>query len=188
VAGGELKLSVKEKLMESKKVGELIIHMDEYPHVSQDSTLRDAILEIENAALDVYGRKSLPRVLMVTDDDGRLVGIMRRRDILHGLMPSFMSARTMDYRHKLFDVAVDPNLSELSFERLLEGMQSRADKKVQDFMITDVKTVDYDANITTVIFEMVDGNIPLLPVLLNEKVVGIVRSVDVFHEVVRLVM
>ena len=171
--------------METKRAGDLMIHMDEHPHVPHTTTLRQAISEIENAEIDVKGRKSLPRVLLVLNDSGGLIGLIRRRDILRGLEPEYLSAKPLQYRRKLFDIKVDANLAELSFEQLIKNFHERAEKLVTSVMISDVKTVEYDDHITKIIYEMIENDVPLLPVLLNEKVVGVVRSVDVFNEIAK---
>jgi signal-transduction protein with cAMP-binding, CBS, and nucleotidyltransferase domain len=88
----------------------------------------------------------------------------------------------------LFDVKVDPNLAELSYDHLLEGMRKRADRPVSDVMLHIVETVDYNDHIGKVIYELVDNNLSLLPVLKEGKVVGVVRSVDVLHEVAQLLL
>lgn len=171
--------------METKRAGDIMIHMDEHPHIPHTSTLRQAIAEIENAEIDIHGRKSLPRVLLVLNDSGGLIGIVRRRDILRGLEPEFLSTKPLQYRRKLFDVKVDANLAELSFEQLVKNFHERAEKPVTSVMISDVKTVDYDDHITKIIYEMIANDVPLLPVILKDKVVGVVRSVDVFSEIAK---
>jgi len=50
---------------------------------------------MEEAEIEVEGRYSLPRVILVTDQKGQLVGHVRRRDILRGLEPSFLAGETM---------------------------------------------------------------------------------------------
>ena len=174
--------------METKRIGDIMIHMDEYPHIRHTSTLIEAIEAIEKSGIDVFDKKSLPRVLLVLDESARLVGLLRRRDILRGLIPDFLLSKPLEYRKKLFDIKVDPNLSELSFEQLIKGFRERAEKPVSSVMMRDIKTMDYDDLITKIIYKMVEDDVPLHPVLLNQKVVGVVRSVDVFHEIAKYIL
>jgi predicted transcriptional regulator len=99
-----------------------------------------------------------------------------------------LSSKPMEYRKKLFDVRVDPNLAELSYDKVLDGLHKRADRPVSDVMLPIVATVDYNDHIMKVIYEMVDNNLSLLPVLKGGRVVGVVRSVDVLHEVAGIVL
>jgi predicted transcriptional regulator len=179
---------VMEKKLEAKRASEIMIPLEKYPHVSINATLREVIAVMEGAQLDVGGRKSLPRIVLVFDEASQLVGQVRRRDILRGLEPGFLSSKPMNYRKKLFDVKTDPNLAEMSFDHLLDGIRKRAGRPVSDVMLHLVETVDYDDHIVKVIYELVDNNLSLLPVLKEGKVVGVVRSVDVLHEVAQLLL
>jgi CBS domain-containing protein len=171
------------KTTKAKTAGDIMIPLEKYPHVSITTPIRDIIALMEKSQIEVEGRKSLPRVVLVFDELNQLAGLVRRRDILRALEPSYLSSKPMDYRKKLFDVKVDPNLVEMSYERITEGLEKRAQRPVGDVMLPIVATVDYEDHIVKVIYEMVDNNTSLLPVLKQGKVVGIVRSVDVLHEV-----
>ena len=174
--------------METLRAVDLMIPLDKYPHIPHWFTLRQAMAEIEKTEFEIKGRKSLPRIILIFDEKGHLMGTARRRDILRGLEPKFLVSQSMEYRKKLFDVKVDPNLSELSFEHFLKGIREQAERPVREVMLPITTTIDYEDNIIKVIYEMVDNNVSLLPVMKDQKVVGAVRSVDVFHEVARLLL
>jgi predicted transcriptional regulator len=150
--------------------------------------LRQAAAEMETSIIEVEERKSLPRVVLVFNEKYELMGMIRRRDILRGLEPSFLADKPLDYRKKLFDVHTDPDLSEFSYEEIMEGVQQRAERTVSEIMIPIEQTVQFDDHIFKVIYEMNAHNLAMLPVLRDSKVVGVVRSVDVFHEVAQLLM
>ncbi len=174
--------------MKMTRAGDLMIPLEKYPHMPHWFTLRQAIVEMENSVLEIDGRKSLPRVVLVFDEKYQLVGLLRRRDILRGLEPEFLLEKPLDYRKKLFDVKVDPNLSEISFDKILEGVRKRADRPVSDVMIPVSGTADYNDHIIKVVYEMNANKFSLLPVLKDGRVVGVVRTVDVFREFVKLVL
>ncbi|RJP67045.1 MAG: CBS domain-containing protein [Candidatus Abyssobacteria bacterium SURF_17] len=175
-------------MIKAKRAGEIMIPLENYPHIQKSTTIRDVIALMEKSQIEVEGRKSLPRVVLVFDEANQLVGWVRRRDILRALEPSFLSGKPMDYRKKLFDVRMDPNLAELSYEKTLEGLQKRANQPVSDVMLPVAETIDYDDHIMKVIYEMVDNNLSLLPVLKEGRVVGVVRSVDALHEVAQILL
>jgi CBS-domain-containing membrane protein len=143
---------------------------------------------IETSELERDGRKSLPRVVLVFDEKYQLMGMVRRRDILRGLEPDFLSQKPISYRRKLFDVKVDPNLSEISFDKIIFGVRERAERPVSEVMIPIETTVDYEDHIVKVIYEMNQHDLSILPVLRDNKVVGVVRTVDVFHEIAKSVL
>jgi CBS-domain-containing membrane protein len=175
-------------MTEIKRVSEVMIPLDKYPHIPYWFTLRQAIAELEKSELEINGRKSLPRVILVFDEKYRLMGMVRRRDLMRGLEAEFLAAASKDYYKKLFDIKVDPNLTELSYDHVIKGIRERAERPVSDVMFPIDRTVESDDHIMKAIYEMVDGNLSLLPVLKQGRIVGVVRSVDVFHEIAQLVL
>jgi CBS domain-containing protein len=175
-------------MMEKVHAGDIMIPMDEYPHIPYWFTLRQAMAEMEGSELERNGRKSLPRVILVFNEKYELLGMVRRRDILRGLEPEFLSQKPLSYRRKLFDVTVDPNLSELSFDKVIAGVRERAERPINEVMIPIEATIDYEDHIVKVIYEMNMHNLSILPVLKDNKVVGVVRTVDIFHEIAKDVL
>ena len=100
-----------------------------------------------------------------------------------GFMPGFLAKKSVEDDKKLFSVEVDPNLSEMSYDRLLSRVKERAERPVSQVMVPITETVDFEDHVMKVIYEMVNNDLSLLPVIRNEKVVGVVRSVDVFHQI-----
>ncbi len=169
--------------MIDKLAKDIMVPLEEYPCIAETITLRDAIREM---AVQIVTKKqsSLPRVALVFDDGfGDLRGLLRRRDIMRGLEPSFLGGGSLEYRRKLFDVEVDPNLSELSHDKIVAGMRRRADGLVRDFMTPIKATIDYEDHMMKAVHEMVNQNVSLLPVLREGSIVGVVRSVDVLSEI-----
>ena len=169
--------------MKLKTAGELMIPLDKYPHLPYWFTLRQAMAEMEQSEFDVDGRKSLPRVVLVFDERYQLLGIVRRRDILRGLEPSFLSQPADGFSDLL-----DQNLVGLSFDKLAEGIRDRAERLVREVMMPIRATADHDDHVMKLIYMMVANDLHLLPVLRDGSVAGVVRTVDVFHEVAKLVL
>ena len=171
--------------MASKRAGDIMIPLDQYPHIPYWFTLRQAIAEIEMSTIEFHGRTSLPRALLVFDEKYELVGVLRRRDILGGLEPRFLRKRTSSpegQRH-WFDIELDPNLLDLSNGASTEQMLKQAELQVEEFMQPIGDTVDMNDPLAKVVYKMLNTDVALLPVLREQKVVGVVRSVDVFHEI-----
>ncbi len=177
-----------ETFTEVKRAGDIMIPLDRYPHLPYWFTLRQAMVEFEKAEIEVDGRKSLPRVVLVFNEQYQMVGMVRRRDVLRGLEPKMLVSKPLEYRKKLFDVKVDPNLSELSYDKMINAVREQAERPVSEVMQPIVVTVDHEDHLIKIIYEMVDKNLSLLPVLKDRKLVGVVRSVDVFHQVATFVL
>ncbi|MGD2215203.1 MAG: CBS domain-containing protein [Gemmatimonadales bacterium] len=170
-----------------RRVREVMIPVEEYPSVRDNATLREAIVTIEEAQLEVELRKSLPRVLLVFDEINVLVGTVRRRDIMRGLEPKYLLSKPLEYKKKLFDIDVDPNLAELSYDRVVRGIREQANRPVSDVMQPIVTILDAEDHVMKAVQAMVALDVNLIPVLQEGKLVGVVRSVDVFHDLAQLV-
>jgi CBS domain containing-hemolysin-like protein len=169
--------------MINKTAQDIMVPLEEYPCISNTLTLRDAIMEMAVQILR-KNQLSLPRVALVFDESvSELLGMLRRRDIMRGLEPRFLVSGSLEYRRKLFKVDVDPNLAELSFDKMISHIRERANRLVREFMIPIKATIDYDDHIMKAMSEMVDQNVSLLPVLKDGDVVGVLRSVDVLNEI-----
>jgi predicted transcriptional regulator len=176
--------------VERLRVGDVMIPLADYPKVSFNCSLCKAIQVLEQAQLEVRGRKSLPRVLLVLDDKDRLVGIVRRRDILRGLEPKYLSAQPVQHRKKLFDISADPHLSALSGGRLVHSLREQAHRPVSEVMVRLDAVVQCDEPVMVAVYEMVSRNLAVLPVVCDQgdRVVGVIRSVDVFRELAPVVL
>ncbi len=168
-------------------VRDIMVTLEEYPCISETLTLRDAITEM---AVQILRKKqvSLPRAALVFDDDFlELRGVLRRRDIMRGLEPAFLAKGALKFQRRLFNVKIDPNLAELSYDKLIEHIRKRADQPVKKYVTPISATIFHDDHITKAIYTMVDQNTSLLPVMENGNVIGVVRSVDVLSEIALII-
>ncbi len=173
--------------MGATRVCDVMIPLEEYPHVPDGCTLREAMATLENSGLSRDGRRSLPRGVLVFDERSQLLGFVRRRDMLRGLEPEFM-AQTFHHPKQPYDLAVDPNLTELSFDRIASAMRERAERPVREVMQPILATVEADDLIIKAVHEMTLKDLSFIPVLRAGKVIGVVRSVELFGEIARLVL
>jgi CBS-domain-containing membrane protein len=153
-----------------------------YPHVPCSYTICHAMEEMERSQIDFGGRTSLPRSLLIFDELNKLMGIARRRDLLRGLEPKFMFGPPKEYRKKLFNIKVDPNLAEMVFDRMTIEIAHKAERPLLEIMTPIEHTVDFDDHVVKAIEEMVTNDLDLLPVMKLGKVVGVLRTVEAMHE------
>lgn len=178
-------------LFENKRAGAIMTPLGTYPIVRPESTLRDAIEVMESPRFAIRcadGRMSMPRMLLVIDSEMKLVGTLRRRDILRALTPNFMRSAPQDSRKRIFAVEADPNLSEMSWDRLESMMRKRVKRSVSEVMVPVRATVDHRDHVSRVIEVMTEYDLSLVPVTEDGEVIGAVRSVDVLHAVARFVL
>jgi len=169
------------------RIKEIMIPIEDYPSVSPETTIHEAMAIMEQASLHVAGRRSLPRVLLVLDEQGVLKGTVRRRDIMRGLEPKYLVTQPLNYRKKLFDVSIDPNLSQLSPSHLVKGIREQAEKPVSTVMRPIEIGIEANDHVIKAIYEMVGYGLTLLPVVEDGNLVGIVRTVELFKELSHIV-
>ncbi len=174
--------------MPSKTAGDIMIPLEKYPHIPYWFTLRQAVAELEKSTVEHRGRKALPRALLVFDEKYQLLGIVRRRDLMKGLEPKFLRTMPMPHRKKLFDVEVDPNLVDLSSGKIGKAMKEQAEMPVSEVMQPIMSTLDYSDHLAKIVYKFINRDQNLMPVIKDGKVVGVVRSVDAFHEVAKLIL
>lgn len=170
------------------KAGDLMIPLQSYPQVTPDCSLKVAIKTLLEAKIEVEGTLYAPRMLLVIDAQGQFRGTIRRRDVLRGLEPEFLVNQPLSYRKKLFDVSLDPNLFELSYEKLVKGIREQADRPVRKIMRPLQVSIEYEQHLIKAVYEMVSYGLTLIPVLKGNRVVGILRSVEVFAAMARIVL
>jgi predicted transcriptional regulator len=168
---------------EIKRVHEIMIPLDKYPYIYDWESLRQATHEIEKFQIEIRGRKSLPRMVLVFNRKSELVGVVRRRDILRGLEPAFLVSKRLSVKQSLFDIEMDFNLSEMTYDHLIEGIRENAVRPVSEIMLPVNVTIEHDDHIIKAIYEMVQCGRSMLPVLKQNRVVGVIRSVDLFEEI-----
>lgn len=167
---------------------DVMVPLSSYPHMLHFQTLREAVAIIEKAVIEKPAGTSLPRSILIFDERYQLLGVVRRRDILRGLEPEFLQNMPLDSRREWFDTGVDPNLLEVQAGKMTSGVRKQGERLVSEIMRPLDAKVNYDDHLARIMHEMVTKHENLLPVIRDNTVVGVVRSVDVFHEVARLII
>lgn len=165
----------------------LMVPLDKYPSVIAEDTLAKAAKALSDWHIDMAGSVSMPRFALVLNDKSELVGVVRRRDILKGLAPSFLVADISDHPEKMFDVEVDPNLTEMLSDRAAEKLNKKSRALVGEIADPIPVTVQADDPLIRIIREMVRHDQAILPVEEDGAIVGVVRSTEVLAVVAELI-
>lgn len=172
--------------MPSKRAGKIMVPIENYPRISFKSTLNEAVHKLEEATLEAHGKTSLPRALLVYDKDDRILGIVRRRDILSGLEPKFLCTMANIHQQEFYNIEIDADLVNLSSGKIGAAMKIQSETLISEVMKPIVETVKHDDHLAKVIYIMLSHDVNLLPVKKDGRVIGVVRSIDVFREVADL--
>lgn len=156
-------------------IGSILVPLREYPNIGPGATLREAFAVLRNA----YTTGKRFRHLLVVDAHERLVGILGIRDLLRGLFPDYL--RTAEHSH--FEGAQPdfPALTLIWQETCETQCREAARKPIGDFMAPVPATVRVSDPLTMAAYLMVIHDTSMLPVVDGERVVGVVRVIDVFN-------
>ena len=78
-----------------KTAKDLMIPLEDYPHIPYWFTLRQAMAIVREAAVKFEGSFE-PRAVLVFDEKYQLMGILTLRDIITGLEPKFLQETMPD--------------------------------------------------------------------------------------------
>ena len=163
----------------TKRVKELMIPLEDYPHIPYWFTLRQAMAIVREAAIKFEGSFE-PRAILVFDEKYQLMGMLTLRDIIKGLEPRFM--------HETALVKSDPNLTVLMGDLFGPGMREASQKPVSEVMSPIKVTVQGNDPIAKAIFLMIKEGVGVMPVIQGSKVAGMVRLSDLFKEISDMVL
>jgi CBS domain-containing protein len=162
-----------------KKVKDLMIPLEDYPHIPHWFTLRQAMAIVREAAIKFEGSFE-PRAVLVFDEKYQLMGILTLRDMIKGLEPKFLQATGL--------VKMDPNLTVLLGDQLGPNIREASQRPVSEVMSPIQATVAGNAPIAKALYLMIKENVGLMPVIQEDKVAGMIRLSDLFGEIATVVL
>ena len=162
-----------------KKVADLMIRLEDYPHVPYWYTLRQAMAIVREAAIKFEGTFE-PRSVLVFDEKYHLLGILTLKDIVRGLTPKLLQS-AMSKLQAAFDV--DSVIANLEADLSGPAVREAAETPVSEVMSPIRGMVDINDSLAKALFLMVKEDVSRIPVMQNERVVGIARLSDLFQEV-----
>lgn len=165
---------------------------DGYPRVSEDASLFDAALALDEGRqrLDAKGHRFM--AVLVLDKAGKVIGKLNRLDILTCLEPEYLTNEelkkvsrfglTPEFLHSMldnFDLWKSP---------LMDICRKSFGKRVGDFIQKQGSEVFIDAKATLnqAIHQLIMGRTQALLVVSDGEVSGLLRLVDVFDQVASL--
>ena len=151
-----------------KKVKDLMIPLEDYPHIPYWFTLNQAVIIVREAAIKYEGSFE-PRAVLVFDEKYHLLGILTLKDIVRGLEADLLGGF---------------GGSALSWQELVGlKLQEQAEKQVSEVMSPFKVTVSISDSLVKALALMLQENVERIPVLEGDKVVGLIRLADLFKEI-----
>jgi CBS-domain-containing membrane protein len=175
-----------DSIMSTMKASEFMIPLDAYPHVPYWFSIRQAVAIMEKAegGPDGHSRFTGAHCVLVFNESYKLLGIVRCSDILRGLQPVSCAGEQAPA-----PIAGDRRLQETSSsDGLRRELGIQAERPISEVMNPIQSTVDHEEHLLQVMSRMLEQNTSMLPVLRDGMVIGVVRSVEVFHEIASLIL
>jgi CBS domain-containing protein len=179
--------------MSAPAVHELMVPLHEYGTVSAEATLYDAMVTLEQS-VDMYSKSPFHhRAVVVVDDEGRPLGKLSPWVILRALEPRFDNishpkgiTRFGYTQHFIDTLSEGHSLWQMPGSDL--GKRA-SETEVQDVMYTpgEGEYIAEDASLEQALHHLVVGHHQSLLVMAGDKVVGVLRLVDVFSHVASLI-
>ena len=177
--------------MKKKLVKELMVPLAKYATVSQEGTLFEAVMALEQAQEKFDQSRYRHRAVLVYNNEGDIVGKVSQLDVLRALEPKY---KAMDIPGSLSRFGLTKRFQETMLEQLrfwdkpMDDICRKAARiKVKEFMYTpgEGEYINEDETMDRAINQLVMGHHQSLLVLKDDKIVGILRKTDVFMEIVR---
>jgi CBS domain-containing protein len=174
--------------MQTRTVRDLMIPLEEYATVSEESSLYDAVRALEEAQ-DKFRKDSYKhRAILVYDKNRRIVGKLSQLDVIKGLEAGYKNLDLSGVKHTGFSPDFLRSLIktyDLWSKPLQEICRRAPSIKVKDVMYTPTEGeyVREDATLDEAIHQLVMGKHQSLLVARGDKIVGILRLTDVFTEI-----
>ncbi len=177
--------------MKSYSVKDLMVPLSEYATVTEDATLYDAVLALEEAQENFEDKHTRyrHRAILMLDKDGHVVGKLSQLDVLKALEPKYqdMAQGEGSHRFGFTKKFMQSMLEDLSlFASPLDDICRKAgEQSVRKFMHTpgEGEYVAEDASLEVAIHQLIMGHNQSLLVTRKKKIVGILRLTDVFAAV-----
>lgn len=177
-----------------KKVKDVMIPIEKYAVVAPEATLADAIVRLRGSYCSVeqgFCDETGPRVVLIIDDSGQLVGVLDFRTLLKVLVPEIhgtLSARLQSLGVSIaFAEAGSEDLDE-THASLRYRVARNARVKVAEIMLKNVGHIDVSDTVLDAMKLMFRKRLIMLPAYEKDKLVGVVRDADLFLTVADIVI
>ena len=175
--------------MEIKIIKDIMIPIENYASVNQDSSLYDALIAIRKSQEKLSSDMQPIRAVLVVDDNNNIVGKMGHAAFLRALEPKYNNIIDFEKLTRAgvsaaFISSMTDNLR-LWQDDFVSICRKASTIKVKNAMSPVSESIDENASITEAIHQIIVLQLLSLLVKSGSNIVGIVRLSDLFHEVER---
>lgn len=175
--------------MENTKVKDLMRPIQDFPRISSQTTLMEAVDALEKADEEFKAGKAPQRILLIYDKTGKIIGKMSPMDVVQGLEPNYERIdRLKDMpRFGLTETMLEGMKQELRLwvKPLSELCKKAYEVKIENFikLPTPDHMVKADDPMDTAFHLFVVGRHDSLFVKDGNEIVGLIRFSDVYRKI-----
>lgn len=158
-------------------VRDLMVPLDNFPHVKGNASLRDAFAKLHAAS----GSSELFRNILVLDEKDRLIGTLGLKNVLRAMLPDYLRHDPSHFQGANQDITA---LSVLWQEDCAENCRQANRILAKDHVSPITVTVGADEPLSKAAFLFATSQVNVLPVVEGKQLIGVIRLVDVFDEIV----
>jgi CBS domain-containing protein len=176
------------RYMEKMKVRELMVAADQFPKISVNASLYEALATLEKVQEAFLSAQSEQRILLVEDEQGQILGKISPIDLFRGLERNYAkvnikeSLSNFGFKYAWDAMQKDYNLWHSPFKDLC---RKAGDVHVKDFINipSESQSVDIDNNLSKCFHLFVINRHDTLFVRDGDRLVGMLLFADVYKKV-----
>lgn len=178
--------------MKNLSVKDVMIQISEYTTVPENSSLFEAVLELEKSQNEFNTNRYKHRAILVCDSNGKIVGKISQLDVIRSLEPKYNDMISLEglTRFGLSKKFMKSMLSQYElWEKPLNDICRKASKiKVSEIMYTpsEGEFVEENASLDEALHMLIMGHHQSLLVTRRGEIVGILRLTDIFTIVLEM--
>lgn len=170
--------------MSEKKISDIMIPIDTYLAISADDGFKEAVSALKKSYCPSEGEICSGHTTILVYDNNMLVGMIGLEELLKAIEPQYLKGNT----YRGWTVS-----SEWSIPVFWEGLfnertQDAMDKKARDIMSPIDFLVEGEDPLIKAVYGMGKNKVNILPVTEDGRVVGMVRSTELFQEICNLIL
>lgn len=168
--------------MNNKLVKEICVPISEYPHIKESVSVKEAFRILRKSFEEGRGY----RTILVIDEKNQLKGLLAMNDLIQAVEPRFLKVMKPDaFQGPPLEY---PALTLIWQELFSERCKEEAKKPVKEVMNPVKSSITLEDSIAKAAYLLIMTNAHVLPVIDKERVTGVVRLVDIFNEIARIVL
>ncbi|SDL58111.1 Response regulator receiver domain-containing protein [Maridesulfovibrio ferrireducens] len=177
--------SVSKKPYQEKLAEQIMIPLDDYTLIPDNSTVRDAIAALKKAMSEFVATNKLMdtghRSVVVTNPNGSVAGILNPLNLINEIRPAYLTAPKPSTADSL-------QYSAMFWQGLFTSrVKEIMNKPVRELMSATLPTISFDANLMDVANNMVTMPARRMVVQKEGRDIGIVREQELFYEIARII-